>query len=108
MNQKVAVKLLHSVGFRAAVVNNGKEALDLFVEKADAGESFGLILMDLQMPVMDGLQATREIFGTCWRGPGWPGRTSSRSLRTWLNRWWKSARHARWTGLSQSQSSARS
>ena len=70
MNQKVAVKLLHSVGFRAAVVNNGKEALDLFVEKADAGESFDLILMDLQMPVMDGLQATREIFGHVLARPG--------------------------------------
>ena len=41
------------------------------------------------MPVMDGLQATREIFGHVLARPGMPGRTSSRSLRTWLNRWWK-------------------
>lgn len=56
MNQELAVSLLNSVGLSAMIANNGKEALDML--KKDA---FDLVLMDIQMPVMDGLTATREI-----------------------------------------------
>ncbi len=56
MNQELAVSLLNSVGLTTMIANNGKEALEQL--KPD---SFDLVLMDLQMPVMDGLTATKEI-----------------------------------------------
>ena len=56
MNQELAVSLLNSVGLTTMVANNGKEALDLLKPG-----SFDLVLMDLQMPIMDGLTATKEI-----------------------------------------------
>ena len=56
INQEVALDLLHEVGFDADVASNGAEALRL-VEKHD----YDLVLMDVQMPVMDGLSATRSI-----------------------------------------------
>ena len=56
MNQELAVSLLNSVGLTAMIANNGKEALEML--KKDA---FNMVLMDIQMPIMDGLTATREI-----------------------------------------------
>lgn len=56
MNQELAVSLLNSVGLTAMIANNGKEALDML--KKDA---FDMVLMDIQMPIMDGLTATKEI-----------------------------------------------
>ncbi|WP_072797478.1 response regulator [Fibrobacter sp. UWT2] len=56
MNQELAVSLLNSVGLTAMIANNGKEALDML--KKDA---FDMVLMDIQMPIMDGLTATKKI-----------------------------------------------
>jgi len=56
VNQKLITSMLKKEGFDVEVAANGQEAIDLF-KKGGAD----LILMDMQMPVMDGFQATREI-----------------------------------------------
>ena len=56
MNQRVALGQLHNLGYRAEVAPNGRELLKA-LEKAE----FDLILMDCQMPEMDGFAATAEI-----------------------------------------------
>ncbi|MBD3266143.1 response regulator, partial [bacterium] len=56
VNQKLAVRLLEKLGHTVSVAISGKEAVELFNE-----ESFDLIFMDVQMPVMDGLTATQAI-----------------------------------------------
>ena len=56
LNQKLIFLNLIKYGFKIDVANNGQEAVDKFRER-----KYNLILMDLMMPLMDGLEATREI-----------------------------------------------
>ena len=56
LNQEVATEFLESAGATVCIAQNGKEALDLL-----ANNRFDCVLMDLQMPVLDGYEATRQI-----------------------------------------------
>jgi CheY-like chemotaxis protein len=56
VNQKLAIGILEKLGHQVTVANNGAEALKQLEQR-----SFDLVLMDVQMPEMDGMAATREL-----------------------------------------------
>ena len=56
INQEIALELLTGIGLIVSIANNGQEALELLEQ-----DTFDLILMDVQMPVMNGYQATQLI-----------------------------------------------
>jgi CheY-like chemotaxis protein len=56
INQKIAEKMLSNIGYESIIANNGQEAIDIVTEQK---EQFDMILMDVQMPVMSGLEATK-------------------------------------------------
>jgi len=60
INAKLARAILEKAGHSVARAENGKEAVSLWQEHKGA-DAFDLIFMDLQMPVMDGLDALQEI-----------------------------------------------
>jgi PAS domain S-box-containing protein len=60
-NQQLIAYLLRKAGAAVTIVDNGQVAVDLARGAQQAGKPFDLIIMDMQMPVMDGLDATREL-----------------------------------------------
>lgn len=59
INQQVATGILKRKGITVTIVNNGQEALDMLNSSPD--NSFDLVLMDMEMPVLDGYQATQAL-----------------------------------------------
>ncbi len=59
LNQEIAMTILEEAGFEVAVASNGAEAVEQV--KACAGKPYDLVLMDLQMPVLDGCGAAKAI-----------------------------------------------
>ncbi|MDA3843056.1 MAG: PAS domain S-box protein [Candidatus Kapabacteria bacterium] len=60
INQQVASELLESAGFVVDIANNGKESVEMVIGSENPSK-YDIVLMDLQMPVMDGYTATEEI-----------------------------------------------
>ena len=61
LNREVASAMLVDVGFAVDVAGNGLVAVQEIAASNDAGRPYDIVLMDLQMPVLDGLDATAEI-----------------------------------------------
>jgi two-component system, sensor histidine kinase and response regulator len=62
INQQIAVELLEGAGAAVKVANNGREAVEI-LSAGSQPPPFDVVLMDLQMPVMDGYQATAKLRG---------------------------------------------
>ncbi len=60
INQQVATELLEDVGFNVDIANNGQESINI-IKAQGATCKYQLVLMDLQMPVLDGFEATKVI-----------------------------------------------
>ena len=68
-NQRLITFLLHKAGAKVTVAENGQIALDLALKAQQAGHPFEMILLDMQMPVMDGYEAARMLHTVGYRGP---------------------------------------
>ena len=68
-NQRLIRTLLEKAGAKIEVVDNGRLACQLALNALDAGNPFDVILMDMQMPVMDGYKATATLREAGYTGP---------------------------------------
>jgi CheY-like chemotaxis protein len=60
-NQRLLTRLLSRAGATVTIAENGRIAIAKALEAFDAGAPFDVVLMDMEMPVIDGLTATREL-----------------------------------------------
>lgn len=68
-NQKLISFVLKNAGASVTVVENGKLALNAALDAKSKGKPFDIILMDMQMPIMDGYQATSQLRQRHYSGP---------------------------------------
>jgi signal transduction histidine kinase len=68
-NQRLIKALLRPAQVELVVVENGVQAVDQALAALDSGEPFDLVLMDMQMPEIDGYEATRQIRAAGFTGP---------------------------------------
>ena len=68
-NQRLIALYLRKAGASVALANNGQEACDQALAALNRHEPFGVILMDMQMPVMDGYAATSRLRSEGYRSP---------------------------------------
>lgn len=68
-NQRLIAFLLKKANAEVTIADNGKVALDLALAEKAKGSPFEVILMDMQMPQMDGYEATRQLRGHGYTGP---------------------------------------
>jgi signal transduction histidine kinase/ActR/RegA family two-component response regulator len=68
-NQRLLQRLLERAGARVVIVDNGRAAVDVALAARDRQEPFDVLLIDMQMPVMDGYEAARELRRAHYAGP---------------------------------------
>jgi signal transduction histidine kinase len=68
-NQRLVSFVLKKAGAHISIVENGLAAVELALKARDSGQSFDVILMDIQMPVMDGYTATGKLRAVGYDGP---------------------------------------
>ncbi|CAO1654243.1 histidine kinase [Parasphingorhabdus sp. NYA22] len=61
INRLLATAMLERMGCSVICADNGVRALEILTGDADQGLKFGLVLMDMQMPIMDGIECTKKI-----------------------------------------------
>ena len=71
-NQRLISFVLRKAGAEVTTAENGVVAFDRATAASAAGRPFDLILMDMQMPVLDGYNATRKLRAWGYEGPSWP------------------------------------
>ncbi|MCP4787410.1 MAG: response regulator [Fuerstiella sp.] len=67
-NQRIISLILRKFGADVTLAENGKEGVDAAISALRAGEPFGVILMDMQMPIMDGYTATEVLRDSGYSG----------------------------------------
>jgi len=68
-NQRLIAFILRKAGAQVTLAENGQQALDLALEAQQENRPFDVILMDMQMPVMDGYQATKSLRNAGYTNP---------------------------------------